>query len=72
MSLRNSLRGYKSALTIHKKKITSLKQRRFVRLSAEEQGRQLRHWIETDQMIWTSDLVKLVANDVKKQGLHLM
>jgi hypothetical protein len=71
MTLRNSLRGHKAAHTITKKKLASREHQRFPRLPAQEIADQLRHRIETNQMIWTSDLVKLVADDVKKQGLHL-
>lgn len=72
MTLRRSRGGHKAAHTVKKKKLASLQRRRFPRLPAKELAAQLRYCIETNQMIWTSDLAKLIADDMKKQGLHLM
>ena len=71
MTLRRSRGGHKAAHTIKKKMLTSAQRRRFPRVSAKETANQLRHWIKTDQIIWTLDLFRLVVEDAKKQGLHL-
>jgi hypothetical protein len=71
MTLRRSRGGHKAAHTVKKNKLASMKRRRFPRQRAKETATQLRHWIETDQIIWTSDLFQLVIEDAKKQGLHL-
>jgi hypothetical protein len=70
MTLKRSRGGHKSAHTIKKKKLESLKRHRFPRLSAQEIAKDLRHCIETNQMIWTLDLFRMVIEDAKKQGLH--
>lgn len=72
MTLRGSRASYKGHHTKKKNRLELMKRPRFPRLAAAELGRQLRHLIETNQMIWDSDLVKLIADDAKKQGLHLM
>jgi hypothetical protein len=71
MTLRRSRGGHKSAHTVKKKKLEWLKRPRFSRISAKDIENQLRHWVETDQIVWTSDLFRLVVADAKKQGLHL-
>ena len=71
MTLRRSRGGHKAAHTIKKKKLQLLKRPRFQRISAKELENRLRHWIETNQIIWTSDLFRVVVEDAKKQGLHL-
>jgi hypothetical protein len=70
MTLRNSNRGLKSALTVKNQQLASHRRQRFPRVSAQQLARQLRHWVETEQMIWTSDLFELVLADAKKQGFR--
>ena len=72
MTLKDSRAAYKGHHTKKRNRLELMKRRRFPRLAAAEIARQLRHCIETNQMIWDSDLIKLVADDAKKQGLHLM
>ncbi len=72
MTVRGSRAAYKGHHTKKKNRLEFMKRRRFPRLAAVEIARQLRQCIQTNQMIWDSDLIKLIADDAKKQGLHLM
>jgi len=69
MTLKRSRGGHMAAHTVKKKKLALARRQRFPRLSAKQTANHLRHWIETNQIIWTSDLFKLVVEDAKKQGL---
>jgi hypothetical protein len=70
MTLRRSRGGQKAAHTIKKKMLASAQRRRFPRVPAKATANQLRYWIETQQIIWTSELFRLVVEDAKKQGFH--
>jgi hypothetical protein len=70
MTLKRSRGGHKAAHTIKKRKLASLMQRRFPRQSPEQTAKQLRYWIETNQVVWTSDLLRLAVEDAKKQGFN--
>lgn len=70
MTLKRSRGGYKAALTQKKKQIESHKRQRFPRTTAQEKAKQIRYWIESDQLIWDSALFNAVIEDAKKQGFH--
>jgi hypothetical protein len=69
MTLRRSRGAYKGHHTKKKKKLASLKRRRFPRQSPGQTAEQLRHWVRTGQIPWTPELLKLVVDDAKKQGV---
>jgi hypothetical protein len=66
MTIKNSNRGLRSAITVKKEKIASLKQPRFPREKPEAIAKLLRHLVKTNQIRWTPDLLRLVMNNAAK------
>jgi hypothetical protein len=48
MTIRNSNRGLKAALTVKKRQLTSASRMRFPRADAKQLGKQLAHWSRDD------------------------
>jgi len=69
MTLKRSRGGHKAANTVLKKKLKSARKPRFPRRKPEVLVAQLKHWIATDQIKWTPELVKVVIEHAGKQGV---
>jgi len=71
MTLKRSRGGHKAAQTVLKKKLKSARQPRFPRRPPQENVKYLLHWITTDQIQWTPELLKAVIDHAAKQNVSL-
>jgi hypothetical protein len=71
MTLKRSRGGHKAAQTALKRKLKSARQPRFPRLPPKELVDKLTHWIATDQIRWTPELVRAVIEHAGKQGVSV-